>query len=154
MGTDWSEMAVRIDRVLYCILLICAIGSSSESGVSNHDAATWSSQPDTRVHSECEDLNKAAQSIPTLCAVIGNERCAHVKAATTRAMARCNEEDETGGLGEDQSGTLAAVVKSETEFGRSLKLKLNLGSVRRRKAKQRKARRRRVKDAGGGARCT
>merc|ERR1712166_1447693 len=100
-----------------------------ESGASNHAVTTWSSPPDTR---ECEDLNKAAQSIPTLCAVIGNEHCAHVKAATTRAMARCN--DETGGLGEDQSGTLAAVVKSETEFGRSLKLKLNLGSVRRRRA--------------------
>jgi len=129
---DWrlsaAEMAVRIDRVLYFILLICAIGSSSETGASNHAVTTWSSPPDTR---ECEDLNKAAQSIPTLCAVIGNEHCAHVKAATTRAMARCN--DETGGLGEDQSGTLAAVVKSETEFGRSLKLKLNLGSVRRRR---------------------
>ena len=36
-------------------------------------------------------------------------------------------------VGEDQSGTLAADVKSETEFGRSLKLKLNLGSVRRRR---------------------
>ena len=54
---------------------------------------------------------------------------------------------------------MAADAKSETEFGRSLKLKLNLGSVRRRKARQRrmrrrKARQRRVKDAGGGARCT
>ena len=69
---------------------------------------------------------------------------------------------------------MAAVVKSETEFGRSLKLKLNLGSVRRRKAhppgppgpparrrkarrmkaRQRRVRRRKAKDAGAGARCT
>merc|ERR1712166_1352111 len=96
-----------------------------ESGASNHAVTTWSSPPDTR---ECEDLNKAAQSIPTLCAVIGNEHCAHVRAATTKAMARCN--DETGGLGEDQSGTLAAVVKSETEFGRAFRARLRKKSAK------------------------